>query len=97
MSASIPLSDRDRARRLGMEHAIGMLHELSGRAASCINDDAREEPEQDISVVLRYLESLEPAHREGFAAILTDYLGSALDGGVPDIELYEEMLASGQI
>ena len=99
MSASIPVTARDRARRLGIEHAIRMLYELSAqekRHRSCISEDGRHGP-QDISVVLRYLGTLQPQYREGFAAVLTDYLWSALEGCAPDVDLYEQMLEERRI
>ena len=96
---SIPVTARDRARRLGIEHAIKMLYELSAqenRDRSCINEDGRQAL-QDISIVLRYLGTLQPEYREGFAAVLTDYLWSALDGCAPEVDLYEQMLQERRI
>jgi hypothetical protein len=52
---------------------------------------------QDMSVVLRYLGAPQREQVEGFAAIVADYLGSALEGVVPDIDIYERMLAEGRI
>jgi hypothetical protein len=47
------------------------------------------------NIVAEYLERIDAMAngelRRGFAAFLTEYLKSCSDGGVPDLEIYEEI------
>jgi hypothetical protein len=98
VSMSIPISTDDRSRRLGAEYAIAMMHELREVNGVCLEGkDVEGDFRQDPTVVLRYLRELSPDQIEGFAAILTDFIGNALQVGAPDVQLYEEMLAEGRI
>lgn len=77
----------------GRQLAVDLLREL--RAAwedeSWLIDE-RTGAQRD-NVVLRYLAVLRtqgsPSAEAGFAAVLTDFMGSAVNGGVPDPDLYE--------
>lgn len=82
------------ARRAGAEQAIDMLVEVQQLASFAIEADR--DP-QDVSVVVRYLTELNPEQLEGFATVLTDFLGSSMDGAVPDIGLYERFIEEGRI
>jgi hypothetical protein len=98
MSMSIPITADDRSRRLGAEHAIALLHELREVDGVCLEGtDVEGDYPQDPTVVARYLRELSPDQVDGFAAILTDFIGNTLQVGAPDIELYEQMLAEGRI
>ena len=100
MSMAIPVTKADRARRLGAEQAIAMLREVQELENYCIDGELGEDGAvigpQETSVVLRYLQALPPEQQEGFAAVLTDFLGQA-PWAVPDVEFYEQLLAEGRI
>lgn len=80
----------------GRELAVQLLRELGMANADATTIDADCWPEgvhaQD-NIVLRYLRALRESGsadlEAGFASILTDFIGSALDGAVPDADYYE--------
>lgn len=75
-------------RRLGLVAAVRMLTELEDQNASvlCYYD----RPDQ-YNIVLRFL--LEPESKnlewlEGFAAVLSDFIATGVEGGITDIDWY---------
>lgn len=100
MSATRAFSERD-----GRELAVAMLHELDDNATDADGEFSRFSIEaeyrapgaqQDVSVVLRYLETLRttgsPELDAGFCAILADFLSTVLEGSVPSPEFYEDFI-----
>ena len=81
----------------GRKLAVDMLLELRaiGADVTSIEEQYHEQGRSQDSVVARYLETVRthgnPNVEVGFVAVLTDFLAGALDGAVPDPELYESI------
>lgn len=77
----------------GHQLAVDLLREV-GHEWSTFEDSTSDAwKRQQVQVVARYLATLRehssPELERGFCAVLTDYLGACVNGGVPDPEYYE--------
>lgn len=81
--------------RDGRELAVSLLRELRDTDAdlTALEDDYRPAGRAQDNIVLRYLTTLRETENRaleaGFAAVLSDFIASTLNGAIPDPDHYE--------
>src|SRR5688572_12756780 len=87
-------NDNARAWRQGVQLAIEMIEACDDSDEMVLNSDCRNGRPQR-NVVAGYLTTLcqlgDPRVTAAFGAVLTDYIASGEDGGVPDLAFLERL------
>ena len=88
----------------GQALAVQMLRELEEHdldySPYSLDSSEREQGRPQVNIVMKYLDALRDGSRNveaGFAAVLSDFLAAAGEGGIRDAAWYDERLAAGAL